>query len=89
MSKNDPKEKKTVKDAEENQPQEATPTDEVDESSCVCSKICDDLKQKIKDIDTKEIFDATMDGVRKRPLLGVLIAVVVGYFLGRLSKKFS
>lgn len=87
MSKNDPKE--TVKSTEENQPQEAAPADDADDSSCVCGTICDELKQKLKDVDTKEIFDATMAGVRKRPLLGVLIAAVIGYFLGRLSKKFS
>ncbi|MGD9127369.1 MAG: hypothetical protein PVH19_08320 [Planctomycetia bacterium] len=71
----------------ENTPNETVSTPEADEASCVCSKLCDDLKQKIKDIDAKEVFDATMNGVRKQPLLGVLIAGVIGYFLGRLSKK--
>ena len=73
---------------QENQTAEETPTPE-EKSSCICSKLCDNLKQKIKEIDTKEVFDATMDGVRKRPLVGVLIAGTIGYFLGRLSKMFS
>lgn len=71
----------------ENTPNETVPIPEAEEVSCVCSKLCDDLKQKIKDIDPKEVFDVTMNGVRKQPLLGVLIAGVIGYFLGRLSKK--
>lgn len=61
----------------------------VEEASCLCTTFCDKLKQKLREIDAKEVFESTMTEVRKRPLLGVLIAGTIGYFLGRLSKKFA
>ena len=69
--------------------QEAETAQVGDDAACVCQSMCEKLKQKLKEVDMQEVFETTMDGVRKRPLLGVLVAAFIGYFLGRLSKKFS
>ena len=57
-------------------------------------KLYDDVREqaverleKVRETTVGDVMDATLEAVRKRPALGLSLAALVGFFLGRMFRR--